>query len=756
MANGIPLDPFRAPQVAPFDLPAELPALIPAPVVEVGAVPELAAGAAPDTIPLLGRELLPAPARAPVEPTFDIPSLAEAAPLLPAPTDVGLPAGPAPAPVAPPALQVRPTLAPTLTEVNRLSAQQTALVQRGRDIAVKLGQTSDPKERAVLETQAEDTMRGQQVASADLNTARSEADIERTLAAQQLEDEQRRLQTNSLLDARGELQERAATDALADARLVERQDRAREDTVALRESYTQIVEQGPKQSIALTAVSMIAEALAARNARREPDFNKVFQSLVAQSRSTWEAKQQAAIQRVRIGDDAVANIARERQEQTRQNAARDDAYMQGVILQLDRTIAESTDEAQRAGAIDVRDRLTRQQEQLRAEAESAAAERARREQRENLQDELTAAKIAKERAAAAKLARRGRGRKVADAAAIKAGFRAELRDLAASGKEGKRLAETLNKRGVFDPFSGKLLKNPDGSFAQVDDPKVLRTTIAANATSNELIEEIIALRAKHGSDIGRGNFFTKDPAGLTMTSKAKQLLAELNKGKGLGALDEGSVTVLQGMLGGEPGAWGDPTPALRTLQQDSIDGLNKTLRSQGLTAAVTLPVSRAAPKRTLADVEVLSRGDIGRDGRIAGADDRLAAKDEELELLIAEGAGSRNPRAFGTEVWLERASKDIAEAQAKFDEIDARILATDDEAAKAQLRRSKRAQRDYIIGLNERVVANRKKLAAFKLSQGDRSSLTPEQEGKLVERDARARAAATRELEAIPPGARRF
>lgn len=615
--------------------------------------------AAPLPPPRIG-ELPPLPPSSlpPVPTVLDVPMppelLQQAAPatttaelgqILPPPVLPGQP------PIAPP-----PLLDAALSEVAGLSNRAEELRDLQRSRLQALGAETDPKKRQEIESQLLDGQAALQDTQSNLAGAREVADEEQIIESQRTENELRAAQREAQLRIRRDTLDRAEQGRLADAALAKQEDAARAEQREASERHAEIAGAGPQRNIIATGSTMITEALRAFNEDRPPNFARALDTLLQQEEQQWKREAEAAGARVRLLGDDVADIGRQRQERKIQEATAAAAYADRVLLDLDQRIATAQTDKDRQIAIAARDGLRRERDQRIAEAEAERVARARKEAREGLADELTRARIGKERAAAAKaeaeaakLARRGTGRRAAKAAVL-ATFPPELRALAATGKEGKRQADFIFPRLVIDPVTGESTKRADGSFAIATSPAIaqeLNTAGTTLARINGLVNEATAIRGAEGWEPTSQWFSSK--AGKRMAAISTELLLANKELFGLGVLNESDVPILERIQGGNLAGMQDPRPVLQDMRRRMVKLYNsKRQTSAPGSQPITFPAVTAPPRRTAQNLTTLLTQAPGADGDIPGSGERLPALDELFETFVGEHEGN-----------IERASADF-------------------------------------------------------------------------------------------------
>jgi hypothetical protein len=219
----------------------------------------------------------------------------------------------------------------------------------------------------------------------------------------------------------------------------------------------------------------------------------------------------------------------------------------------------------------------------------------------------------------------------------------ELREMAASGKEGRRRAEYMYQRMVVDPVTGKPTRRKDGTLVTTASPKVaesLNESGAMLSSVNDMVNQAVALRGRHGWE-PTGEWWASD-AGKRMASLSTELML-LNKDiYQLGVLSESDEKLLRKIQGGELAGLQDPRPALEDMRQRMISKYNQRRKSmaQG-SQPLEFTITTTPPKRTKKDVDVmLNQGPDLRTGDVPSARERLAVADEKMDVLIDEEGGN--------------------------------------------------------------------------------------------------------------------
>lgn len=304
------------------------------------------------------------------------------------------------------------------------------------------------------------------------------------------------------------------------------------------------------------------------------------------------------------------------------------------------------------------------------QAESAAA-RARLEQSaferslKKLSARKTQAEIDKLQADAALAARKaagGAGTKKKKVYDVPAYADPELKEIyARDPKEAQRIQDG----GIRDPFTGDYIRQPDGAFfvPSLEEGKGLRDRMAKVSAASDLIEKIRALREEHGQEVD----LFKSAAGQAMKSSATNLMLVLKDAFQTGALDKGSVEILEQMTGGDQTAFRSALASIETVAENMESAVNSELKARGYRGRYKLPKVLAAPKRTAKDVSVvLDKPYDPVSGTVIPATDRLAALDELRSLyVVGDGQGpmaKKGRNVLATEGVLERGKKLLTES----------------------------------------------------------------------------------------------
>lgn len=286
---------------------------------------------------------------------------------------------------------VAPAFVQAQVAVRDLSAEQDALDTRAGEIQRDLGLTRSVEDRTRLQQEQQDNAVARAQNEQALNVARGVRDRSEVVEAQRLGDAQAQLRQRTALDLRQELLEQDEAQIATEAETQRRQQEAREDADQSRERVQAILERGPQASFRDTALRMVREALNPIAFGRPINLDRAIDDLTQSTRQQWQDELDAAKAAVAIGDGSVEDIARQAKQEKIQLSAIREAHIDRTILELDRQLAETSDEFRSTRGQTLLDDLKRQKAEEQANRDALAADQAKK-------DALDAAKLAKVRA----------------------------------------------------------------------------------------------------------------------------------------------------------------------------------------------------------------------------------------------------------------------------------------------------------------------------------------------------------------------
>jgi len=336
------------------------------------------------------------------------------------------------------------------------------------------------------------------------------------------------------------------------------------------------------------------------------------------------------------------------------DAAADEAVLEDILQDVDVRIARAGNERDRQALLGVRVAAQDQLDAAKAKSAVVAETAALRAAKERAQIAKLNAEAREKRARAAKEERRGRGRgRGRDKETGLLRFRSEIREIARTGPEGKKLAELIEKQGVSNPFDdGRLLRRPDNTpfiARDVAEAKELASSVAAIQELNSLIETAISQRAADGFEFTRKGIATAE--GKRMASTGAQITLGMKNALLGESLDQQTGLILDDLAGGDLTGVDDPTPALRQLQATMVRGFGNKLKSAGFRGKVTVPITRDKPEAKLEDVETSLNADFDRRTGTHGLTTaEFAAKLDEKDVVRERDIGrAAGPTPVGRE-----------------------------------------------------------------------------------------------------------
>lgn len=273
-------------------------------------------------------------------------------------------------------------------------------------------------------------------------------------------------------------------------------------------------------------------------------------------------------------------------------------------------------------------------------------------------------------------------------------------------KEAQRIQTT----GIRDPFTGKILEQPDGSLftraGSENEGKDLRGKMAGARKVHDLSNKLLALRAEHGFEAD----ITKSKGWQAMQSTAGQLLLAIKDANGTGALDEGAIKVITKINGGDPTGVRDISASIETLKGNTESNLSADLRSAGFQGEFRMPEFSAPKPRTLEETRtILDRPYDPRSGSVVSAKERKAVFQEQVALKRAEV----DDIVHGTELAVEDAQRLMGESAARIEDLHediAEARQAGDKARLASLQKSLREEREIRKFYDEFSASGAKKL----------------------------------------------
>lgn len=412
-----------------------------------------------------------------------------------------------------------------------------------------------------------------------------------------------------------------------------------------RREYQQILKSGPDISKGVGIAAVIGEILMAHAYRREPDMAKVQNQLMAFAKSRFDSKLAAKLDEVKQGEDKIGSLAEQQRVTEVETQKQIAAVWAELGEQLKNEELKATSDMQRVNLARARQEAQAQQALAQEKAIDRQLERnikITKERRENLKTaaELgkTEAEIGKIRSETQKKLSVGGTRRIS---VIPPNLDPQLAPIYA---QDKKAAKEIHQLGLRDPNTQRYIQNPDGNFpiANSDsEAKELRANIANTGNVVDLLDQAISLRLEHGYE-PTSKYWSSD-AGTSMQSISKQLLIELNKMKKLGALDAGSLEILEQITGGDLTGIKDPLAALRTLRQNSLNNLNKDMGTKSnFKGKYNIP---SPTQKASKDSKVLLRQSIDTynptTGLIGNYDSRKARIDDSFQKYIIANEGDR-------------------------------------------------------------------------------------------------------------------
>lgn len=492
-----------------------------------------------------------------------------------APAEVEFEQAPAPEPI--PLAPVPETLpAPETTGIERASGE---LLNLGGRLDTLAGQSERLSERfAVLRERYDDATtdadraalvaRMQPIASA-LENVQLEQSQARDKAARladqgqvELLAEQTRLQGEIQGAAQQEIE---ATRRKAEAERVGAEERTQIARARLEEdraAYRRALEAEPKMRTGAVISEMLAESINAAVEKRQPRFGPIIARGRQDARDVYRDRAERALALVEFGDDEVARRAAVSAEIDAQQAAAEVEIMTRAEQSLAQQLAQAAAPLEQARLGLQLDSLRQEREAREAQAEQARIDANLKRDKAQSEVELTRAKIAGERAdvakteaETAKLRRRGgSGARAATGANV-----VTPSDLAARGLSKEQVKE-VRETGIR--WGGNFVFNPDGSAVLARDASTAREgekRIQAGQEVFERANRILALRKEYG--FGDWASLSNDQK-KRLQSLGADLKTSYNSAKALGSLDEGTVAIVEQVIG-DPAALFDQTPRLR-------------------------------------------------------------------------------------------------------------------------------------------------------------------------------------------------
>lgn len=780
MANGDPLgfdtperllgqraffEPEAAPMAEPFAEPGVLEVQ---PVALVPPAPQPFTARPIEAEPFQAPALLPFPAEQEPQPVAAVPFERDEPPARAVAAADGAAAAPIPPVPARDPLAVDVELTDNLVALDALGQERTVLRRAAQDQQVEIALAPTPEAADEARARQQETLDALGMNQRQTQRAREDAELARREQDAHLALEANQLRQDATARLRQDLAIQRDAQAVKDADLVAKTGQAVARIAEAKQGYQQELRRGPKTDAVAAVLEMSAEALRAQNERRPVNFEPILARLEKQSEGLWQSRLQAALSEVEVGDDAVADIGRQRDEARLQALALRQATIDDALGIVEDRIARAQSDVERQQLAGLRDALEQEREAKAAQSEALAAEKARKAAREDAETALTRARTAEVQAKTAEAARkaqlrgRGGGRKKLDEQAALAGIRPELRALAATGPGGRKEAERIEKQAVFDPFTGDLIRRTDGSVFVAPSQKEAEEMRALGADTrrvNNLIEEALALRGRFGFEFTREGLATAE--GKKMQSIAAQLLVALNKQGGLGALDQGSQDILEQIKGGDLTGIDDPTPALRKTQTAAASRYNEKLSSIGFKGAVAVPITEARPEPTLEEASFVLDRAVSPDGLdVLDPETYLTKVDEERTILVRDSGRSADTRfgeapavegvrarALGLRQSIERNEQRVKELGTKvgpagqeregemgrIDRLAREAQAAGDEERAKKLRTNFEKLKKLRAELDRKITSDKKKLEEFDVRGATRRDEAAERFKKLEE-----------------------
>lgn len=440
------------------------------------------------------------------------------------------------------------------TELGKLTEQRKALDPEikaaGTAVQDALGRFTSAREQQTIARQ--DAEQSRQQASTDLATVELEAE-RRGAAAQQ---------AGAVLFAKESQRiEQDARQQVAKIETEETAARARMDED--RKAYREALKAGPaKQSMVLTVASVIAEALAARQSKRPPDFGRVLGQLEQATKAQFDERVQRQLSLIAEGEDSLSKAAQQKRAIDAQRAAQRAEVLQSIEIDIQAKMAGARGtvaEAQLATvAGDVR--AAREAAEMQAIAEQQKAQQAI--DKAALDRQLQEAQIRKANAEAAE-----KEGEVASKAGAGTG----------SAKEAAWSSRDPNK--VYVPFTDTVLATFEGANADKRAEK-------AGALVTDGFKYMKTLYEYEAMVEDYGNRKLLDRSGWTESDEYRKLAtkhARLRTALAKVIAGQGFSTTESDMRAAEkmaplPTTWNDTTrAALEQMRKDGDDDFRLTL-----------------------------------------------------------------------------------------------------------------------------------------------------------------------------------
>ncbi len=430
------------------------------------------------------------------------------------------------------------------------------------------------------------------------------------------------------------------------AKLQEREDSARAQVEADQGKYRQLVDRGPKATaVVSTFASITSEIFRATLENRVADFGAIANQAWQRDRQAFSDERDAARASVQLSGNAVRDLAAQRDAVEAEEAAQKAALLEGAAQRAQLAIAQATTPMDKARAGMVYQGIQQQHEIATAKASAARFEQLQKAEKRQLDAEYKRAQItnlgaeaAKTEAERQKLARRGTGRRK-----VPSVLRQEL-----AGFSPKDRAAIV-KMGVKNPLTGKYIQSGGAPILARNEKKAteLEDVGIATKTAIDTLNKIKAIRREYGTGDWVSLGGVQGDAKAALTSWGADVMTQLNNAKGLGALDEGNVRIMEKMLGDSQGLW-DNTTQLNAVIQGLEEGFNDKVRGlTGSTTGVNFPRLKERQERTREQIEQqLFEVTPGRELTVrerGGGRGRMELTPEE-EAQIAEAADPEKKR----------------------------------------------------------------------------------------------------------------
>lgn len=435
----------------------------------------------------------------------------------------------------------------TLTK--QRAAMDGEIKTAGTAVQEALGRFTAAREQQSIAGQDADQARLQ--AETDLATAEREAELRGTAAqeagAALFAEESKKIEAN----AREQVAKIHAEETAARARMDED-----------RKVYREALKAGPaKTSMVLTVASVIAEALAARHTRREPNFAGVIGQLEQATNAEFDDRVQRQLALIAESEDSLAKAAQQKRVIDAQKAERRAEILATIEMDIQSKMAGARGTAREAQLAMVAGDVRKAKEAAEHQALIEQQKAAQANEKARLDRELQEAQIRKAEAEAAE--------KEAEAA----------RKAGGAGKAKEQAWSTRDPNKVYVPFTDTVLATFEGANADKRAEKA-GALVTDGFKYMKTLYEYEAMVEDYGSRkvFDRSGWTESDEYRKLATKHARlrTALAKVIAGQGF-STTESDMRAAEKMAP-LPTTWNDTTrAALEQMRKDGDDDFRLTL-----------------------------------------------------------------------------------------------------------------------------------------------------------------------------------